>query len=163
MFIYQWDIWIVLYHKVTLFYLFWHPLWQHWPVVRHSESSDRDVVTLGAELQQHKEVRQEGGGEGQLSSGHETQFVPLHQQPAEENPHRHRWQVQHTWSKNVEDDHWWKNTKDRVAFLQAVWVWTPMFLISVFSVMERSSCVSERTHKNWRFLRAERAGVTSGT
>lgn len=74
---------------------------QHWPVVWHSEPSHGDVITFGAKLQQQEEVGHEGGGEGELSSGHQTQFVPLHQQPAEEDPHRHRWQVQYTWRKRV--------------------------------------------------------------
>lgn len=133
-------------HKVAIFYVLWHPLWQHWPVVRHSEPSHRDVVTLGAELQKHEEVCQEGGGEGQLSSRHKTQFVPLHQQPAEEDPHRHSWQVQHTWSKNVEQDYWWNNT-----FLQDLGVLTSVFLISKFIQCKCSGmimiCVPEDAEK----------------
>lgn len=97
----EYLICIAINYKVTIFLFFfrllWHPLWQHWPVVRHSESSHRDVVTFGAKLQKRKEVCQEGGSEGQLSSRHETQFVPLHQQPAKEDPGSHSWQVQHTW------------------------------------------------------------------
>lgn len=70
---------------------------QHRPVVWDGEPSHGNVVTLGAKLQQQEEVRGEGRGEGELNSWHHAQLVALHQQPAQEDPQRHHWEVQHTW------------------------------------------------------------------
>lgn len=73
----------------------------HLPIVRNSEASHRDVVTLGAKLQQKEEVRHEGCGKGELGPRNYTQFIPLHQQPSEENTQCHRRKVQHSYSNNV--------------------------------------------------------------
>lgn len=72
------------------------------PAVCDSEPSHRDVVTLGAKIQQREQVSGEGGGQVQLGPRHHAEFVPLHHQPSKQDPQRHCWQIQHTWKKMEE-------------------------------------------------------------
>lgn len=82
-------------------------MYQHWPIVWDGEPSHRNIVTLSAKLQQQEKVWHEGCGKGELSSWHQTQFIPLHQQPSQEDPYCHHWQVQHTYKKNTRrSGHW---------------------------------------------------------
>lgn len=110
---------------------------QHWPVVWHSEPSYGDVIALGAKLQQQEEVGHEWGGEGELSSGHQTQFVPLHQQPAEEDAHRHRWQVQYTWMKRV-----WMFRHGEVSAAESLSLHPEVFCFDSFWTVELSPCMA---------------------
>lgn len=56
---------------------------QNSPVVRDGESSHGNVVALGAKIEQRQQVSGEGGGQVQLTSRHQAQFVALHHQPSE--------------------------------------------------------------------------------